>query len=324
MIKRIDGVKGNKINILTHPDDMMRTVIKDINLARKNIEMVFYIWYPGGWANQVAEVLIKAAHRGIQCRLILDSAGSNNFFRSIHVKMMRGAGIKIVEALHVNILRMFFRRMDVRQHRKMILIDNRIGYTGSMNMIDPKYFKKNSGVGQWIDIMIRIEGPVVSTMRIIFSCDWEIETGEKIFFVPDRINTINKSKYNYKTHIIPSGPGYSEGFMQQILLTAIYSARKKIVITTPYLVPSDDLLRAICTAAQRGVLVCIIIPKLNDSILVRWASRAFFSELLHSGVIIYQFETGLLHTKSILVDNQLSLVGTANLDMRIHYYNETN
>uniref|UniRef100_A0A1A9UKB8 PLD phosphodiesterase domain-containing protein n=1 Tax=Glossina austeni TaxID=7395 RepID=A0A1A9UKB8_GLOAU len=304
----MEGVKSNNINILTNSDEMMHTVIKDINLAQTNIEMVFYIWHPGGWANQVAEVLIRAANRGIKCRLILDSAGSSNFFRSIHVKMMRGAGIKIVKALHVNILRIFFRRMDLRQHRKMILIDNRIGYTGSMNMIDPKYFKKHSGVGQWIDIMIRVEGPVVSAMRIIFSCDWEVETGEKIFFLPDQIKIVNEEKYNYTTNIIPSGPGFSEDLIQQVLLTAIYSARKKIVITTPYLVPSDDLLRAICTAAQRGVLVYIIIPKFNDSILVRWASRAFFSELLHSGVKIYQFENGLLHSKSILVDNQLSLV----------------
>ncbi|AFA41232.1 cardiolipin synthase 1 [Wigglesworthia glossinidia endosymbiont of Glossina morsitans morsitans (Yale colony)] len=317
----MEGVKSNNINILTNSDDMMHTVIKDINLAQTNIEMVFYIWHPGGWVNQIVEVLIKAAHRGIKCRLILDSAGSNNFFRSIHAKMMRGAGIKIVKALHVNILRIFFRRMDLRQHRKMILIDNRIGYTGSMNMIDPKCFKQHIGVGEWIDIMIRMEGPVVSAMRIIFSCDWEIETGEKIFFLPDQIKIINESEYNYTTNVIPSGPGFSEDLIQQVLLTAIYSARKKIVITTPYLVPSDDLLHAICTAAQRGVLVYIIIPKFNDSILVRWASRAFFSELLHSGVKIYQFENGLLHSKTILVDNQLSLVGTANLDMRSLWLN---
>uniref|UniRef100_A0A1A9Z1H4 Phospholipase D-like domain-containing protein n=1 Tax=Glossina pallidipes TaxID=7398 RepID=A0A1A9Z1H4_GLOPL len=119
-------------------------------------------------------------------------------------------------------------------------------------MIDPKYFKQHSGVGEWIDIMIRMEGPVVSAMRIIFSCDWEIETGENIFFLPDQVKIINEAEYNYTTNIIPSGPGFSEGLIQQVLLTAIYSARKKIVITTPYLVPSDDLLHAICTAAQRG------------------------------------------------------------------------
>ncbi|BAC24512.1 cls [Wigglesworthia glossinidia endosymbiont of Glossina brevipalpis] len=319
----IGGVKSEKINILNDPDNVMQSVINDINLAKISIEMIFYIWHPGGWTNYVVEVLIKAANRGVKCRLILDSAGSKNFLKSIQVKIMRKSGIKIVEALNLNILQIFLRRMDLRQHRKMILIDNYIGYTGSMNMIDPKFFKKNRKIGEWIDIMIRMEGPVASAMRIIFSCDWEIETGENIFYAPydtKKCNIIKKDN-NYKTQVIPSGPGVSEGVIHQVLLTAIYSAKKILIMTTPYLVPSDDILHAICTASQRGVSVYIIIPKFIDSILVKWASRSFFSELLHAGVLIYQFEGGLLHTKSILVDDQLSLVGTVNLDMRSLWLN---
>jgi cardiolipin synthase len=121
--------------------------------------------------------------------------------------------------------------------------------------------------------------------------------------------------------VIASGPGFPEEMIHQALLTAVYSAREQLIMTTPYFVPSDDLLHAICTAALRGVEVSIIVPHDNDSMMVRWASRAFFSELLDAGVKIYQFKGGLLHTKSVLVDGQLSLVGTVNLDMRSLWLN---
>ncbi len=121
--------------------------------------------------------------------------------------------------------------------------------------------------------------------------------------------------------VIASGPGFPEEMIHQALLTAVYAAREQLIMTTPYFVPSDDLLHAICTAAQRGVDVSIIVPRENDSMMVRWASRAFFTELLNAGVKIYQFEGGLLHSKSVLVDGQLSLVGTVNLDMRSLWLN---
>lgn len=141
----IGGVKGNQLQLLTESDDVMQALIRDIQLARHNIEMVFYIWQPGGMADSVAESLMAAARRGVHCRLMLDSAGSVAFFRSPWAAMMRNAGIEVVEALKVNLMRVFLRRMDLRQHRKMVMIDNYIAYTGSMNMVDPRYFKQDSG-----------------------------------------------------------------------------------------------------------------------------------------------------------------------------------
>lgn len=156
----IAGVKGNQLQLLTSADDVMQALIRDIQLARHNIEMVFYIWHPGGLADEVAESLMAASRRGVHCRLLLDSAGSVTFFRSPWVGMMRNAGIDVVEALQVSLLRVFLRRMDLRQHRKIVLIDNYIAYTGSMNLVDPRFFKQSAGVGQWIDLMARMEGPV--------------------------------------------------------------------------------------------------------------------------------------------------------------------
>ncbi|WP_284442974.1 cardiolipin synthase [Buchnera aphidicola] len=318
----LSGIKSNKIKLLTNTKKIMQILIRDIYLARKNIEIVFYIWKPGGIADDVAIALIDSAKRGIHCRLMLDSAGSIEFFQSPWVEIMRKSGIQVVEALKVNLLRVFLRRIDVRQHRKIVLIDNYIAYSGSMNLVDPYLFKKSSGIGQWIDLMTRIEGPIATTMGIIYSCDWEIETGLKILPQLPNEKIIEKtSKNNSSIQVIASGPGFPENMIHQALLTAIYSAKHELIMTTPYLVPSEDLLQAICTAAQRGVEVSIIIPLCHDSILVKWASRVFFSELLEAGVKIYQFQKGLLHSKSILVDQQLSLIGTVNLDMRSLWLN---
>jgi len=318
----IDGIKGNQLQLFTTTDETLKALIRDIGLARYNIDMVFYIWQPGGLVDQVAESLMAASRRGVHCRLMLDSAGSLRFFRSPYPRIMRNAGIKVVEALKVNLLRVFLRRMDLRQHRKVVLVDNYIAYTGSMNMVDPRYFKKDAGVGQWIDLMARMEGPVATTMGIVYACDWEIETGKRIFPPPADGNIMPcEQESGHTIQVIASGPGFPEELIHQALLTAVYSAREQLIMTTPYFVPSDDLLHAICTAALRGVEVSIIVPRDNDSTMVRWASRAFFSELLEAGVNIYQFTGGLLHTKSVLVDGQISLIGTVNLDMRSLWLN---
>ncbi|CAK9885135.1 MAG: Cardiolipin synthase A [Candidatus Erwinia impunctatus] len=316
------GVKGNQLQLLTSTDETLHTLIKDIQQAEQRIDMVFYIWQPGGLADEVAHALLDASIRGVHCRLMLDSAGSVQFFRSEWPARMRKAGIEVVESLKVSLLRVFLRRMDLRQHRKIVLIDNYIAYTGSMNLVDPRFFKQNAGVGQWIDLMARMEGPVATTLGIIYACDWEIETGKRLLPPPPDKNIMPFEQASGHTiQIIASGPGFPEDLIHQAMLTAIYAAHEQLVMTTPYFVPSDDLLHAICTAAERGVDVKLIVPRDNDSLLVGWASRAFFAELLNAGVKIYQFEGGLLHTKSVLVDGQLSLVGTVNLDMRSLWLN---
>ncbi|MGX8942548.1 cardiolipin synthase [Symbiopectobacterium sp. Eva_TO] len=318
----IGGIKGYQLQLLTTFEDTIKGLVRDIDLARSDIEMVFYIWQPGGLVEQVTAALKKAAQRGVTCRILLDSAGSVDFFHSTYPSQMREAGIEVVEALKVNLFRAFLRRMDLRQHRKVVLIDNRIAYTGSMNMVDPRFFKQDAGVGQWVDLMARIEGPITTTMGIIYCCDWEMETGQRLLLPPPDVGLMPfEQERGHTVQVIASGPGYPEDMIHQALLTAVYSARHQLIMTTPYFVPSDDLLHAICTAAQRGVDVSIILPHKNDSVLVGWASRAFFNELFAAGVKIYQFQDGLLHTKSVLVDGQLSLVGTVNLDMRSLWLN---
>ncbi len=320
----IPGLTENKLALHASPPEILHALIKDINQAEKSIYMEFYIWHAGGLANEISVALINAAKRGVTVRVLLDSAGSMRFFRSHWPQVMRQSGIQLEEALAVSPLRMFLRRLDLRLHRKIVVIDEAIGYTGSMNLVDPEYFKQEAGIGQWVDVMVRMTGPAVSVLNCIQAWDWEVETGER--HLPPQptcqLSTESTDKTcNNTVQVIPSGPGMPDEIIHQVLLISIYQAKNKIVITTPYFIPSENLQHALQSAAERGVQVDIIIPDKNDSTMVEWASRSFFDELLDAGVNIYRFSGGLLHTKSVVIDDNHCLFGTVNLDMRSLWLN---
>lgn len=316
----IPSLSGNTLSLQNSPEQILHSIIEDIEQAQDSISMVFYIWHPGGLADSVASALIKAAKRGVKVKLLLDSAGSPRFFRSDWYTMMKNSGIHVVQALEVSAWRIPLRRMDLRQHRKIVVIDNKVAYTGSMNLVDPRFFKQGSGVGQWIDIMIRITGPTVNVLSAIHSWDWEVETGER-HFPPQPECKIDLANNHHPIQVVPSGPGMPDNMIQQVLILAINQANESITITTPYFVPSQELLDTLKMTAQRGVKIDLIIPHKNDSVMVKWASRAFYSELLDSGVTIYEFHGGLLHTKSVVIDQSFCLVGTVNMDMRSLWLN---
>ncbi len=163
----LPALSGNTLSLQQSPNEILHSIIEDIENAQSSIRMVFYIWHPGGLADSVASALIRAAKRGVDVKLLLDSAGSPRFFRSPWYRMMQDAGIEVIQALEVKMWRIFLRRLDLRQHRKIIVIDDEIAYTGSMNLVDPAYFKQNSGVGHWVDIMVRITGPTVNVLSAI-------------------------------------------------------------------------------------------------------------------------------------------------------------
>jgi cardiolipin synthase len=235
---------------------------------------------------------------------------------------MAEKGVEIVEALPAGFFRALFVRIDLRNHRKIALIDGEIGYTGSQNLVDPQFFKQGEDVGQWIDTMVRVRGPVVEKMMAVFLFDWYVESGISL----TELNDIEEIKPISKTgqapvQLVPSGPGYAEDGIHDLLLTTLYAARKELVLTTPYFVPDNAILAALKSAARRGVDVTIIVPKKNDSKLVHYASRARFGELTRSGVKIMPFQGGLLHSKTITIDNDFSLIGSVNLDMRSFWLN---
>ncbi|MGR7920504.1 cardiolipin synthase [Zobellella denitrificans] len=313
-------LSGNGMTLLQRPEQILAAMRADIQAARSSCYLEFYIWHPGGQADEVAYALMEAARRGLDCRLLLDSVGSADFFRSRWPKRLREAGVKVVEVLPVGALRVLFERQDLRMHRKLVVIDDDVAYTGSMNLVDPSCFKQDAGVGQWVDIMLRIRGPIVPIIWSLFVWDWEMETGERLLEQLE-YHPISCLDNQLKLQLLPSGPFMGGDAIQQSLLTAIYQARRRLVLITPYFVPDDPLVAALCSAADRGVEVQLVLPAKNDSRMVNHACNAFFDELLQAGVEIHLYAAGLLHTKCVLVDHQFALVGTVNLDKRSLWLN---
>ena len=263
---------------------------------------------------------MQAAKRGVDCRVLLDSVGSADFFDTDWPEQLRDAGVRLVEVLPAKAWRMPFHRQDLRMHRKLMIVDDCVAYTGSMNLVDPQIFKLDSGVGQWVDVMVRVQGPVVPVMWSLFVRDWEMETGERLLD-SQRHEPEYWTEKGHHIQLVPSGPFAGGDCVQQILLQAIYQAEHSLVLTTPYFVPDDPLVAALQSAADRGVSVKLIIPERNDSRMVSFACNAFLDELLTSGVEIHRSRKGLLHTKSVLVDDDLALIGSVNLDKRSLWLN---
>ena len=313
-------VMGNDQHLLDSTDQILMELTDQIKSSTTRCYLMFYICNEGGLIDPLLDALMAAAKRGVECKLLLDSVGSHDFFKSAKPKQLRSSGVEVVEALPVGAFRLLFQRQDLRMHRKLVCIDDDVAYTGSMNLVDPAYFKTGQGVGEWIDIMVRCKGPIIQQMQGLFIADWYLETKQNIPLpCADRNRFPVVGKQN--SQLIPSGPGYGIASIHQVLLTAIYEAKYSLVLTTPYFVPDDSLLAALQVAALRGVDVKIILPAKNDSMMVKYASRAFFEELLTSGAKIYKFNGGLLHTKSIVIDEEIALVGTVNLDRRSFWLN---
>lgn len=303
----------SNFSVYSEPDEIFDCWLSDIQAAKQSIRAEFYIWHDEGRVEEIADALINAAKRGVNVEILVDHAGSWRFFMfSKQLTRMREAGIKLLAALPVKVWRNIFRRIDLRLHRKLLIIDNKVAYSGSMNMADPRFFNISREVGPWIDMMIRFEGAAAFGVSKVFSWDWEVETGERNF-------PVLKDELGPSTQwmtMIPSGPDLGTDVISQVMLCSIYRAEHSITVVTPYFVPSEDLLQALCHAAERGVNVVILLPEKCDSRLAGWASRSFYSSVLQSGAEIRLFKGGLLHSKALVVDEQIAIVGSVNLDVR--------
>lgn len=313
----VPALGGNQLVLLKDWREVFDKLVADIDAARETCHLEFYIWNNGGEADRVTDALIRAAGRGVTCRILVDDLGSRRFLRSETAGRLRQAGVHIHGALPGGLWRMAFVRIDLRLHRKIVVIDGRVAYTGSLNLVDPRYFKRDSGVGQWVDAMVRVEGPAVEPLAITFLADWYVETNDSLEQLQETGGARSQdARGEAAVQVLPSGPDLPPHAVEHVLLTAIYSARSEIVLTTPYFVPSEPLLMALVAAARRGVDVILVTPRDVDSVMVRYASEAFKNELLEAGVRIALFSGGLLHTKSVTVDESHSLFGSVNLDPR--------
>jgi cardiolipin synthase len=313
------SVAGNRLTLLQDYQSIFRNLIDDIKSAQTSCFLEFYIWETGGLADELLETVLEAHGRGVQIRLLLDGVGSKRFLRGKPARRLREAGVKVVEALHVSPVKMLFQRADIRNHRKIAVIDNRIAYTGSQNLVDPRYFKQEAGVGEWVDLMIKVEGPAVSVLDNVVAMDWSVEAREDDDFSTSSISM--QPVGVLPVQVVPSGPVFREGAIHELIMSVIYKAQHELIITTPYFAPDEALTEALVAAANRGVDVTLVIPAQVDSLMVRYATPALLDSLIAVGVQVAQFDQGLLHTKSITVDGEFCIVGSVNMDMRSLWLN---
>jgi len=310
---------GNRLRLLTNYETIFRSLIEDISVARTSCWLEFYILESGGMVDELLDAIVAANRRGVTFNILLDSLGSKHFHKSAACKSLCAAGVQVTECLHVNAARMLFQRIDIRNHRKIAIIDNHIAYTGSQNLVDPRFFKQSAGVGEWIDMMIRMEGPAVGVLEHVVTMDWSVEAGKAANF-----STTSRSMEavgDVRVQVVPSGPVFREGAIHQLLMAVIFTARHELVITTPYYAPDEALTEALLAAANRGVEVTLVIPARVDSRMVRYAAPALLDSLVSAGIKVALFDGGLLHTKSITVDGDFCIVGSVNMDMRSLWLN---
>lgn len=303
-------VGGNAVEIMTGSRDVVDRLIDDIDCANHHVHLLFYIFADDDTAERVAEALGRAVRRGVQCRVLVDAVGSRPWRRGLR-RLLDQQNVDWRFALPVNPFRMLLRRLDLRNHRKLAVIDGSIAYTGSQNIVDEGYGHHDLA---WRDLMVRLVGPIVSQLQVIFVQDWYFETGvlledSSIFPEPDRLGTV-------PVQTLPSGPSYPTENYQRMVVAAVHAAQREVVITTPYFVPDEVLLQAIEVAELRGVEVKVLVPERSDQIVVGAASRAYYENLLNLGVDVYLFQDGLLHAKTVSVDDSMTFLGTANLDVR--------
>lgn len=309
---------GSRLQLLSTTDTIFNAIINDINHAARSIHMEFYIWHSAGRVQAVADALIAAKKRGCSVRLLVDDFGSRGFLKGRHCEEFRRNGIEIAAAMPMRLAHLFgLQRADLRLHRKTIVIDGKIAYTGSLNMIDPLEYDVAKTVGAWVDAMVRIVGPAVPPLEKIFQIDWALQPdGNMSDHKPLPINRCTPQYGRGTVITVASGPYTSHDPNLYLLLETINNARFSLTITTPYFVPNEAMVAAILNAAYRGVRVKIILPQKTDSVLVGYAAKRYFDDLLQAGVKIFYYKGGLLHTKSISVDEEYAIFGTVNFDNR--------
>ncbi|MBN2216957.1 MAG: cardiolipin synthase [Pirellulales bacterium] len=303
-------VGGNEIALMTETDQVIDRLVADIDAAGRHVHLLYYIFSNDRTGRKIAEALARAVARGVKCRVLVDAVGSRPMLKRLARRMIED-GIELHPALPVSLFRRSFARLDLRNHRKLAVIDGRVGYTGSQNIVNADYGHKDLA---WHDMSVRITGPAVLELQAVFVGDWyfetdEILTSDDVFPDPPMLGPV-------AVQTLPSGPDYPTENYQRMVVAALHAARRHVIITSPYFVPDDAFLQALEVAVLRGVEVEIILPRRCDQVLVGAASRAYYEDLLRLGVKLHLYDDGLLHAKTMSVDDSVALIGSSNFDIR--------
>jgi cardiolipin synthase len=300
---------GNDVELLTDYDGTLRRLAADIDAARSHVHLLFYIFADDRSGQTIIEALGRAVRRGVACRVLIDALGSRPWAART-VAALEAAGVTVRLVLPVGWLRRRSARADLRNHRKIAVIDGRTGYVGSQNIVDADFNPRV--VNQ--ELVARVAGPVVLELQAVFVADWFLETEEvladpTLFPVPAPAGAAT-------AQAMPSGPDYPEAGMERLLGALVHGARERVVLTTPYFIPDEALLHALQTAVLRGVEVHVVLSKPVDQILVNLAQRSYYAELLEAGVAIHLYRDRLLHAKHASIDRAIAVIGSSNIDMR--------
>ncbi|MFK7961369.1 MAG: cardiolipin synthase [Phycisphaerales bacterium] len=315
-------VAGNRLEMLADAAFVER-LVTDIEAAERHVHICTYIWMSTGAGETLAEALIAARARGIDCRVLVDGVGSRPFLGSALARRMRAAGVEITAALPASLLRLPFARLDLRNHRKLAVVDGRIAFVGSHNVTDDGFrVARRPSIGPWVDATIRIEGPAAQAAQLVFVQDWLLDCAGPITVDHDLLPDVPAvDAPGTVVQLVPSGPGAVPAAIHDMILATIWSAREELILTTPYFVPDEGTRAALRAAALRGINVTLVVPERLDGVIVGLAGNAQLDELLAAGVRVMRHQRGLLHSKTLTVDRRVAIVGSVNMDMRSFWLN---
>lgn len=303
---------NNSIKILQNGKISFPQLINDIKNAKYSINMAFFIWEDDSFTQEVKKLLIKKAKEGVTINILLDALGCFPLHRKYKKELINN-GIKVYTYFDFKSL-FTLHTINYRNHRKIVIIDGIIGYTGGMNM-GKEYIDGGKRYKSWRDTMIKIEGDGAVYLQVVFAIEWENTTkkyliGEKYF------PKLTKHYGNTVVQILTSGPDSEWLPVQQMYFEMISLAKKSIYIQSPYFIPDEAIFEALIAAALSGVDVKIMKTGVPDKLIVHWSAFTFYKKLLKAGVKIYHYNAGFLHSKAIMVDDEICAIGSANFDVR--------
>lgn len=305
---------SNKVTLLVNGEQKFPELLKAIRQAKHHIHLEYYIYECDETGLSIIELLIEKAKQGVMVRFIYDDFGSPSIKSKLEQRMTN-AGIEIYPFHKVRFY-LLANRFNYRNHRKIVIIDGHTAFTGGINVSDKYVNKEIPGKLYWRDTHIMIQGPAVYYLQYLFIADWNFCCGKK--FIPDEFyfGDAGNTQSTCLVQIAAGGPDSPLPTVLYSILQAIYLAQEEILITTPYFIPGDSLLDALCVAAMSGLKVKLLVPGISDSRFVNAASKSYYNKLLDAGVEIYLYHKGFVHAKIMITDGKLSMIGTANMDHR--------
>ena len=310
---------GNTVELLTDYVGAVNRIVKDIDRAQDYVHIEYFMFANDAVGAPVIDALIRAKERGVTCRVLIDHLGNIGYHNPV-TRRLKQANIPLYQMLPAKPFANKWNRLDLRNHRKIVVIDGTIGYTGSQNLVEDTYHKRSNirkGM-HYIELVARVTGPVVQELNAVFVTDWFSETNELLDPTPTPESWVTaETRGDILCQVLPSGPGFENDNNLMLFVSLCHAAHTRITIANPYVVPDSSLLLALIAAAQRGVEVTLIVSEIGDQFMVYHAQRSYYEQLLNAGIHIYRYKSPiLLHSKYITIDDDIAVIGSSNMDIR--------